>query len=511
MELLVLFAVVFIVMYLVIPLLKLAAVIYLGAIVLYSTVYSLYLFGAAVKANLNPYVLYQDNHPNAPKGVHRNYFFGPGLCQLRAVILTAFANLKQSRQKRNQWLQQHNQTQYLITKILLYIAFYLSSIGIMLCSTACCLTVSAFLALLMLLCMGVFFLFFSVLCLLDSLPQIVKSMQTRCPACKYRSLVPVFRCPRCNLPHRDLIPGPYGILHRRCACGTKLAATYLGGRSRYQAECARCGTELIGTGFRQYGIQLIGDVGNGKTTFMSAFWHEYREWLKTIPMLGYQVSPPEAFDKLEEIYQGGKSEHTNEDNANMYSILHRIPGKDPVQMAIYDIAGEVFDYADPQVEQLQFGYCEGYVIVADATADADVLSRVIERFILRMETISGQHASAVQKSPVAVILTKSDRCQAKLGLPAVNAAWKAAAASGLSAEDYDGTRNRICRDYLLQMGCQNAVNLIESKFEAVSYFPVSAMGHEEGNGAFAPWGVLAPVFWLMRNKNCPLHTIFRNP
>ena len=59
------------------------------------------------------------------------------------------------------------------------------------------------------------------------------------------------------------------------------------------------------------------------------------------------------------------------------------------------------------------------------------------------------------------------------------------------------------------MGYANAVNLIESKFKNIKYFPVSSMGHEADYTHYEPWGVLDPMFWLITsNPRCPLCRFF---
>ena len=492
--------------WLIVPILKLSALLFLGVVLLSGLLYSCVVFFPAVRENINPYRTYHDRSKNAPQGVRRNYFFGPGFHQLRMIIVSAFRNLMDSRDERQDWLDRHTVTDHLAVRILLYIVYYATSVCIVLACAFWCLLLSVLMTAVLLTGMTVFFLLFSAVFLADALPLLVKSVQSRCPSCKYRCLIPVYRCPVCNLPHRRLISGPYGVLHRRCSCGAKLAVTFIGGRSHYRAECARCGEELAGTGSRQFGIQLIGGIGAGKTTYLSAFWHEYREWIKSQQGVVCEPFPADAFRILEELFQAGVSQSTLETNANMYSIMHRMTGHVPVQLAVYDIAGEVFDYSEPDVRQLQFSYCEGFVLVLDPTVPGSEMSQVISRFILGMEQIGSQRASAVKKTPVAVIITKSDLFQQEIGPAVIRARWNAAVQN---AEDVtcEQVRDRICRDFLMEKDCLNAVNLIESKFSSVGYFPVSAMGHEAGKGTFAPWGVLAPVFWLMRRKSCPLRTL----
>jgi len=49
--------------------------------------------------------------------------------------------------------------------------------------------------------------------------------------------------------------------------------------------------ELAASDAQQFGIQLIGGISTGKTTYLAAFWHEYlsrSKLLKTFLLLQFQ-------------------------------------------------------------------------------------------------------------------------------------------------------------------------------------------------------------------------------
>ena len=358
--------------------------------------------------------------------------------------------------------------------------------------------------------MCLFYIYYTILLAADSITLLLKSIQSRCPYCKERNFIPVFRCPTCNLPHKALIPGPYGIIHRKCSCGKKLATTFSGGRYKYQAECKRCGTELYSTNAKQYGIQLVGGIGSGKTTFLSAFCHEYTTWLSTDPKIKYKVIPKDLFQNLADLFNSGAAEHTIETNGSMYSVIHKLSKHNIIQMSIYDIAGEVFDYSESQVQQLQFDYCEGIVLVIDSTDEKAEASTIIGNFINRLDELGGRRSTKMRRVPIAVIITKADLYKKELGLPKIKAVFKARQIGSSDPIEYWQIQNEICRDFLISRGQQNAINLLESKFEEIRYFPVSAMGHEMNRAAYEPWGVLEPIFWLMHYKKCPLKKMVIN-
>jgi GTPase SAR1 family protein len=459
----------------------------------------------AIASNINPYRKYIDRHKNAPKGVRRNYFFGPGFFQVKQIVHDSFQNLKQASNSRDAWYQSATLTSSNAAyQASLFIGYTSASICTSVLGAFWCFLFAICLYIIIFLCMILFYIYYTMLLGADSVTLLLRSIHSRCPHCKERNFIPVFRCPTCNLPHRSLVPGPYGVIYRKCACGQKLATTFSGGRYRYQAECKRCGTELYSTNAKQYGIQLVGGIGSGKTTFLSAFCHEYKAWLNTEPQVKHNVIPKDAFQDLDDLFNSGIAEHTLETNGNMYSIIHKLSKRNIIQMSIYDIAGEVFDYSESEVQQLQFDYCEGIILVIDSTDEKAEASRIIGNFINRLDALGNRRSSKMRKVPIAIIISKADLFKKELGIPKIKALYKSKQSTAGEPVEYWQIQNEVCREFLINRGQKNSINLLESKFEEIHYFPVSAMGHEMNRDAYEPWGVLEPVFWLMHYRKCPL-------
>lgn len=473
---------------------------------LYSVGHSVICVFNAIASNINPYDEYVDTHKNAPKGVRRNYFFGPGFFQVKQIVHDSFHNLKQARINRDKWYQNASlNSDNAAYQASLFIGYTSATLCTAILGAFWCFIFALILYTIIFIFMGFFFLYYTTLLAVDSLTLLLRSIHSRCPHCKERNFVPVFRCPTCNLPHKSLIPGPYGVIYRKCLCGKKLATTFLGGRYRYQAECKRCGSELYSTNAKQYGIQLVGGIGSGKTTFLSAFCHEYKAWLNIEPKVKFKTVPEEAFQNLDDLFNSGIAEHTLETNGCMYSIFHKLSKRNIIQMSIYDIAGEVFDYSDSPVQQLQFDYCEGIILVVDSTDENSEASIIIGNFINRLDELGNRRSSKMKRVPVAVIITKSDLYKKEIGLPKIKSELKNRQSDSSEEIEYWQIQNEICRKFLIDRGQQNAIYLLESKFENIHYFPVSAIGHEMNNTAYEPWGVLEPVLWLMRCNKCPLN------
>lgn len=492
------------IVYVILPLASVLSVIIIIASSGYGLITSLKSFFVALLDNINPYEKYIDKHENIPEGVKRNYFFGPGFNQLMNIIEEAFYNQAEIRRRLSDlkdsftfytwyidmWVSLAYGVAWFCSQVLGFI--WIALFSVLLCAV-------------IITGMLLFFLLFSILWMIDRCVLLFHSIQSTCPNCKRLSIIPVFLCPECGLEHRNLVPGPYGVIKRKCSCGKMLATTFLGGRSQYEAHCRYCDERLYSSMSKQYGIQLVGGIGTGKTTFLVAFWHEYKEWLKKHKDVSFDPIPDERFTVLDELYESGQSEATLERNANMYSVIHTIDKKIPVQMTIYDIAGEAFETGNSEIQQQQFKHCNGFIIVIDPTSTGTSVSDSVTNFINLLDEMKGNKSSKLSKIPVAVIITKSDLYKRVIGLPKIKAMYnKQGISDSVTYEEY---MSSICRKFLMN-DFSNVINLLESQFINICYFPVSSIGHEANDSPYEPWGILQPVFWVMNNGKCPLRKMF---
>jgi GTPase SAR1 family protein len=328
--------------------------------------------------------------------------------------------------------------------------------------------------------MCIFFVFFVVLWLTDRGLLFAKSIQSRCGNCKRTSTVPNFVCPTCSNEHKNLTPGPYGILRRFCTCNERMPTTFFNGRSRLKATCPFCTTGLAASDAQQFGIQIIGGVSAGKTSYLVAFWHQYIEKLDIGGRSNYEKFPPEAFDELEQWFQEGKSYSTAETNANMYSIVHKQKeaGRN-IQLTLYDISGEAFLKLNDEIQQQQFKYCEGLIFIVDPTSNPNDTSTTFSDFIRNFKALKGKHTTRTSNLPVSVVISKADLYKNEIGF----------------------AKSDVCREFLNTKGFAPVINLIEGAFSNAQYFPVSAMGHPADiNVSYEPWGVMEPFLWILSNS-----------
>ncbi|HZB32816.1 MAG TPA: hypothetical protein VE465_21840 [Streptosporangiaceae bacterium] len=111
---------------------------------------------------------------------------------------------------------------------------------------------------------------------IDSAMRRVKGIRTSCPSCHLRVNYPSYECfgTGCGRRHRDVRPGRYGVLKRRCACGTQLPTLLLvgSGDGRMKAYCPHC-TEPMSRGagtVTEVVIPVLGAAATGKTRLMTA-------------------------------------------------------------------------------------------------------------------------------------------------------------------------------------------------------------------------------------------------
>ncbi|WP_329519156.1 TRAFAC clade GTPase domain-containing protein [Spirillospora sp. NBC_01491] len=110
----------------------------------------------------------------------------------------------------------------------------------------------------------------------DSGVRRIRGIRTSCPSCHQRVPYPSYECPgkTCGRRHRDVRPGRYGVLRRRCACGTMLRTLLLTGTGdgRMTAHCPHCDEPMSrGAGtVPEIVIPVLGAATTGKTRLMTA-------------------------------------------------------------------------------------------------------------------------------------------------------------------------------------------------------------------------------------------------
>ncbi len=122
----------------------------------------------------------------------------------------------------------------------------------------------------------------TVLRIVDSVVLRIKNIRMVCPKCYERVPYPAYECPgrACARRHHDVRPGRFGIVRRRCQCGTRMKTLLLFGSAQMDAYCPHCGTSLEHRPGRAPEIVLpfFGAAGAGKTRLLFSMVAQLRLW-----------------------------------------------------------------------------------------------------------------------------------------------------------------------------------------------------------------------------------------
>lgn len=497
----------------------------LGIVVGAYIVFSNYI--SSIIENINPYDYYEDNSPHKQKfAARRNYFFGPGYAQLSKVIDDAWNYIWTSIDTLfNIPTDLAEAIDFPVIKQVLWLECWLFAVcaAVTICVFVCLITflLGVTFATVLTIVMAVILVLFSAIWLIDRVYLQCKSIRTNCPVDHTRAVIPMFECPGCGNTHDKLVPGPYGIWHRECTCGTILPTTFFLGRSKLKALCPLCGTELAASDTQQISFSLVGGTSSGKTMLLTAFYHEFFSKLDKNGSVSYEIPKihEAMFENLSDWYSGVPCpatvvSHTSE----MYSIILKSDLFDVAkQFSIYDIAGESFE--DPtmanMLPQKQMRDSDGVIITIDplsamamresaqslgddtrnySTTEA---ATIISNFATYLKAVlTNSSIKTKSQKPVSVVITKADLSSVsrRISYHKIKIIMKQ---QPDAFRNFDEARDTICREFLLDIGLMGAVQAIEAGFADVHYFPVSAMGHAENGEEYEPEHVIEPFSWLI--------------
>jgi hypothetical protein len=187
----------------------------------------------------------------------------------------------------------------------------------------------------------------------DSTTRRVKGIRTSCPSCHQRVNYPSYKCSGagCGRRHRDVRPGRYGVIKRRCACGTLLPTLLLigSGSGRMQAYCPHCKEPMPSSSgtLQEVVIPVLGATAAGKTRLMTALVMGVLDG-----HAGYGVDAQFADDETETAYEAlaaklragvhtWKTIKTKDAPLRGYSLRVRPPSGAVRMFRIFDAPGEL--------------------------------------------------------------------------------------------------------------------------------------------------------------------------
>jgi GTPase SAR1 family protein len=359
-----------------------------------------------------------------------------------------------------------------------------------------------------------------------SIDKAIRKIQY-CPHCYETFNLPDFICPSCGRRHAQLIPGSCGVLFARCVCSNIfLPCASFTGRSRLAPKCPSCTEELATANAKHFSIAVIGGDNVGKTAFISAFVNLYAAAARQKHALTIKGKPVSYFNELADMFGSGVTPLDTE--SRTYSIIHERGNIETDNLVFYKTFAEYIMSEKYSRSPKYFGYCDGIILIIDplcgrlaeeeqtrnengvgpASFSSDDTNELVVQFIRQYNTICGFASGVMSNIPVVVLINKTD-------IEAVNNEIGQATIQKMYNENpsvynnkESAARDQICREYLAKIGLTNVLHNIEATFTNVSFFPVSAIGHEAGEGrAFSPVGVIEPVAWIAKKRRSRLTDI----
>ncbi len=361
-----------------------------------------------------------------------------------------------------------------------------------------------------------------------------------CPACYERFALPVYECP-CGARHKRLLPGTYGIFHRKCRCRKKLATSYLFGRQRIDSFCPHCGCRLEGEDptLRPVLLPVVAGRSSGKTSYQVALLMRLQERRKQgeIDLAFVSSDDQYKYDAAVSMFRSGQLlpqtlERVPKALQLNFSVkakgepaLGKVRGK-KVRLHLFDAAGEA--YQDEQhMAQLKFlSHCHSVMMLIDPLSIESARQRyaqemktdladvnpsdvnpedVYDRLLEFLERNGVRVIGRKVPLPLAVVVTKRDA----FGLP--DEIGQGALANLQQVADLQTAQKRqpahridpspIVRQWLLDQELTGVVSKIESQFQSYRYFSCSVFGRPPSKFAgqpFEPEGVEAPFAWLLQ-------------
>lgn len=474
----------------------------------------------SIEANMNfrEWTWEKDDEP-----AKRSYFFGPGYRQLADTIKGAFKLNSRTVADTNKKVESFRHGTGILGFLKKFGAWIFRTstfICIYVFGSALTLVVAGVHGIITTAVMILIYILFTITWAVDTIYMKRRYIYADCPVCKVRYRVPAFVCsnPSCGKIHKKLSPGPYGIWHHTCECGQKLPSTFMNGRSGLEAVCPGCGASIAASDAHNIVYQLIGATNSGKTVYLAAFFHQFMQRLHLVGSA--RVTIPDDFqpyfDDLSSLFEGGPVTSTPDLNSQMYPVLVDSSLETRRQFSIYDIAGEMFNRGDLNSVNIQehFRYADGFLFLLDPFSSGSLRKQredheesledfsnvssvtVINNFVNYLVACGFMKVDGRCNKPIAVIISKADYPEIKreIGPAKISSIYNK---NQDAYRDLQDCRDKLCRQFLIDIDMYKVVETLEMTFTNVHYFVASAMGHTYDGDMYTPWGVTDPLEWLL--------------
>ncbi|MEZ0107694.1 hypothetical protein ABH920_001686 [Catenulispora sp. EB89] len=309
-----------------------------------------------------------------------------------------------------------------------------------------------------------------------------------CPHCYRKIDYPSYSCeaPDCSRRHRDVRPGRYGVLRRRCACGARLPTLLLLGSHQLPAfcpepECGRAMSEETGRRREQI-VPLFGARAAGKTQLMAAIMMRLMREAERdrIPARLADDETSRAYRVLTEILQeAGHVTGTGPELPRARSI-YLGSGRSERLIHLFDAAGERFTTVDRTDELEYFRAARSLLFVLDP------LSVPAFRETLRPQARDTLDWSLASKEPPGLVFDQAVQTLIQMGAPAKRTRLAVAVSKfdlfdGLGTAPPRTSDSAACERWLTEeLGLGNLVRSMRHEFGEVRFSFTAAVLTADG-------------------------------
>jgi hypothetical protein len=212
----------------------------------------------------------------------------------------------------------------------------------------------------------------------DSAVLRVKNIRMVCPNpnCYEQVRYPSYECPgrACARRHHDVRPGRFGILRRRCECGTRMKTLLLFGSAQMDAFCPHCGKSLEHRPGKTAEIVLpfFGAIGAGKTRLLFSVVAQLLLWSEDAApgreRFVAELADTPTTGKLEDasrwLSQDSVTGKTPVDLPRAY-LIRLTAGHDRRLLHMFDAAGEFFHTPGRTQELRYLNKAQTFILVID--------------------------------------------------------------------------------------------------------------------------------------------------
>jgi Double-GTPase 2 len=200
----------------------------------------------------------------------------------------------------------------------------------------------------------------------DSTLLRIRNIRMVCPNCYERVPYPAYECPGrgCDRRHRDVRPGRFGIVRRRCQCGTRMKTLLLFGSAQMDAYCPHCGVSLEHRPGKapEIVLPLFGASGAGKTRLLFGMVAQLRLWSQATQERAKEerftavladVASTDKLDKASEWLSAGTVTAKTSPELPRAYIIRLATGHGAWLLQMFDAAGEFF-YTPERTQELRY-------------------------------------------------------------------------------------------------------------------------------------------------------------